>query len=160
MLISKGRNTISLYQIICQELPSSTHLTFTKHILVLFYWQRYHHTLNVVSILFTPKHSEHSCSQRKEATTLVWQKQCFCILYTSFYLISKSLMPTIDGDESGDVVTHCSGCDQEIDQCECNVILDNCHAINKYLQILIDFQGTLTNNLSPLIQSFSRTRNT
>ena len=28
-----------------------------------------------------------------------------------------------DGDESGDVITHCSGCDQEIDQCECNVIL-------------------------------------
>ncbi|XP_046449406.1 anaphase-promoting complex subunit 2-like [Daphnia pulex] len=38
-----------------------------------------------------------------------------------------------DGDESGDVITHCSGCDQEIDQCECNVILDNCHNTNKAL---------------------------
>ncbi|KAK4026154.1 hypothetical protein OUZ56_015173 [Daphnia magna] len=38
-----------------------------------------------------------------------------------------------DADESGDVITHCSGCDQEIDQCECNIILDNCHNINRDL---------------------------
>ena len=39
-----------------------------------------------------------------------------------------------DGDESGDVLTHCSVCDQEIDQCECSSILEDCHLVNKYVK--------------------------
>lgn len=41
------------------------------------------------------------------------------------------LIVTIDGDESGDLLTHCVGCDQEVDQCNCSSILENCHNVNK-----------------------------
>lgn len=36
-----------------------------------------------------------------------------------------------DADESGEVMIQCAGCDQEVDQCRCSMILENCHNINR-----------------------------
>jgi len=65
----------------------------------------------------------------------------FELTVNAFYLLSFRAFTScekrnnvyFDGDESGDVVTQCAGCDQEVDQCKCSSIISFCHNINKIL---------------------------